>query len=457
MRRKRMFFILLILFLALWVHLPAQTGTAESILVRITEHLSVFEYEQAIALFDAIALPERNSTRLRLLEASVLSSAGKFTEARAIVESISSNEPNNTDALFILAAIEGVLGRTRQQQAALERIIAIEPNNAEALVSIGNLNLANRNIRSAAAFFHRAFSAEPENPGALLGLGRAFRMNQEWEDAELYLSHAVQLYPDMAEARIERARFYRGRGHLLLALEDLNEAKRIDPDNYWIAIDRGTLLVDMNIRALALEEFNRAIELSPGEFLAYIYSSALKDEFGDREGAERDYEILARMRPEYYFAFEGLGLHKMRRGQWAEARNAFMEAYRQAPDEHLYALLAAISWMHLEDITAPRAFLNQVIPRVPRDSFEWHMFRLFHDLTTRNFSGETNMIVRLDRETNETLKTQMLFYMAMYYEVRGNTNLANRNLLMAYELNVRAIPEFRLIDWMLTDRNLKPF
>jgi hypothetical protein len=55
------------------------------------------------------------------------------------------------------------------------------------------------------------------------------------------------------------------------------------------------------------------------------------------------------------------------------------------------------------------------------------------------------------------LKARMLFYMALYYEVRGNTALAEKYYLLVYEMNRRAIPEWRLNEWILTDRNLKPF
>jgi len=119
--------------------------------------------------------------------------------------------------------------------------------------------------------------------------------------------------------------------------------------------------------------------------------------------------------------------------------------------------LAAISWMRAENISSPRAFLQQTITRVDRETLMWHMFRLFIDLTARNFSGERDMAARLDRETSNVLKARMLFYMAMYYDVRGNTDLANRYFLLVNEMDVRAIPEWRFNEWILVDRELKQF
>jgi tetratricopeptide (TPR) repeat protein len=428
----------------------------ERILTQAVEYLAVSKYNEAIALFDTIPQPQRDSSSLRLLRASILSSAGRFAEARTGVEAVLAAEPGNIDALFMLASIEGVSGRRQQQIRALERIIAIESDNAEALISLGNVSLETRAYRQAAAYFHQVLSNDGRNAEAMLGLARALRMNTEWDNAEILLDRVVSLYPNMVEARSDRARFYLGRGRYREALEDFDAAIKLSPNDFYLAIDKANLLLEMDRKPEALAEFSRAIAINPNNYLPYAYTAGMKDEFGDHEGAERDYAILARLKPDYYFALEGLGLHKMRKGQWAEARDAFAEAYRQAPNEHYFALLTAICWMRMGDVTAPRTFLNQAQNRVTRNTLEWYMFRLYYDLTSRNYQSEYDMVTRLDREQDETIKARMLFYMAWYYDVRGNTALANRYFLMVNELDKKAIPEWRLNDWILRDRGINP-
>ena len=448
----------ILLILILWVRTlaPAQTD-AEPVLTRIADLLSASLYNEAIALFDTIPLPDRNSSHIRLIKATVMISAGRYTEARTIADAVSKEEPNNTEALFVLANVEGAQGRIRQQRTALERLIRIEPDNEAALIALGNLNIRSRAYRAAAANFHRILTKDPDNSAALIGMGRVFRMNGEWEEAELYFNRAVELHPGLPEARSERARFYKSRGRLREALSDLDEAKKLNPADYWIAIDRGSVLIDLNRKPLALEEFSRAIEINPSEFLAYVYSSGLKDDLGDLDGAERDYAILARLKPDYYYALEGLGLHKMKNENWAEARDAFMEAYRKAPQEHLYALLAAISWIRTGDLTGCRSYLAQAHAKVKRDTLDWYMFRLYYDLTARSYAGEHDMVSRLDQEKDLDLKARMMFYMAMYYDIRGNTALANKYFLLVSDMEKRAIPEWRLNEWITADRNLKTF
>jgi len=456
MSARKAIFISILLFLIFRgeVSVPAQTNTVEPVLTRIADLLSASKYDEAIALFDTIPLPERDSTHVRLIKATVLSSAGKYAEARAIAEAVVKGEPNNIEALFVLANVERAQGRDRQQRTALERIIKIEPDNVKALIDLGNLNLRTRSYRAAAGNFHRVITKDPKNFAALLGMGRTFRMNGEWADAELYFNRAVELHPALPEARSERARFYRARGRMKEALADLDEAKKLNPADYWIAIDRGTVLMDINRKPEALEEFSRAVNINPREFLGYVYTSGLKDDLGDTDGAEKDYAVLAKLKPDYYYALEGLGLHKMKNGNWAEARDAFMEAYRKAPQENCYALLAAISWIRMDDLPGARTFLGQAHAKVKRDTLEWYMFRLYHDLTARNYAGENDMAVRLDQEKDQDLKARMMFYMAMYYDIRGNAALANKYFLLVRDMDKRAIPEWRLNEWIIVDRKL---
>jgi tetratricopeptide (TPR) repeat protein len=205
----------------------------------------------------------------------------------------------------------------------------------------------------------------------------------------------------------------------------------------------------MNRKEEALAEFQEAIRLDPDLFVSYVFTAGIKDEMGDLDGAERDYTTLARLNPEYYFAFEGLGMLKMRKGRWAEARDAFTEAYRRAPEDSSYALLAAANWMRAGRMADPRQFLEQALRRVQRETAEWFLLRLYYDL-----AGDNDVAIRVDRETNPDTKSKMLYYLALYYDIRGNNGLADRYYLRVRELERRNIPEWRLNEWAIAQRNL---
>jgi tetratricopeptide (TPR) repeat protein len=423
----------------------------ESVLLDMANLLDQKDYDGALACFDGLDSDIAASDGIRLLKASVLSSAGRNGEARSMVDEIISQEPDNTEALFVLSALEGAQGKEREQKALLERIIKADPKHAQALSSLGDIALRGKSLRIAASYFDRALAAEPDNGEALIGRAGVYRYERKPKEAEALLNKAITRYPQWTAPLSERARLYREAGFFNDALKDLDRAEKINGQDYWIAVDRGMVLVDLNRKREALPEFNRAIAMNPEIFIAYVYSAGIKDEQGDYQGAEHDYGMLSRLKPEYYFAFEGLGVQKMRQGLWAEARDAFLEVYKKAP-EASYALLASLCWMRAGKLTDPKQFLEQALRKVARESLEWYMLRLYHDLT-----GDNDAAARIDREKDPLLKARMLYYLASFYDVRGNTGLANRYFLQVHELAQQSILEWRLNEWIVEERNLKAF
>jgi tetratricopeptide (TPR) repeat protein len=430
---------------------PLTAADTESILTRIALLLNRRDYGEALALFDRIDPAEAETSGIRLIKASVLAAAGRLEEARGIAGEIVSLEPGNMEALLVLANIEGAAGREREQRTLLERVIKTEPANTGALISLGNIALRGRSLRTAASYFDRALAADPQNGDALVGRAGVYRYERDPKNAETLLNKAVTLYPQWPLPYGERARLYSEAGFPNDALKDLDKAKDLDPRDYWVAVDRGNVLLDLNRKEEALGEFTRAIVLDPDNFLAYVYSAGIKDDLADHDGAEKDYLALTRLNPDYYFAFEGVGIHKMRKQLWAEARDAFVEAYKRAP-ETSYALLAAANWMRAGRQTDPRQFLEDAIRKTQRESLEWYMLRLYHDLT-----GDADVAIRIDRETKYDVKAKMLYYLAQYYDIRGNRSLADKYFLQSSDLNQRGILEWRLNDWIVTERSLKVY
>ena len=427
----------------------SQENHYEIILNEVIRLLAVRNYSSALALFDNLPPEDANSTEIQLLKAAILNSAGRTADAVQIASRIVSAESGNTEALMVLADAAAIDGRDRDRRNFLERIIAINPGHGRALTDLGNISLGNQNLFAAAGYFDRALAAEPDNGEALVGRAVVFRYQRDPRSSEQLLNRAAYLYPEWARPLHERARLYTGAGYFDDALRDLDNAKRMEPDNYWLYVDCGQVLMDVDRKSEALAEFSRAIELDPDNFLAYVFSAGIKEELGDYEGAEQDYTKMTRIRPEYYFGFESLGALLMKRKQWAGARDAFLSAYEQAPTEYTYALLAALCWMRAANQTAPRQFLAMVLRTAPRDTLEYSMLRLYHDL-----SGDLDVVVKVENETNTFTKARMLYYLASFYDIRGNRTLADRYYLMAQDIGEPAFIEWRLNEWILAEKGL---
>jgi tetratricopeptide (TPR) repeat protein len=439
------FFVFLLIFTGFSYGLFAQ----ENVLDDIARLLEVKDFSSVLELLDRLEPQDAENTQTLIVRASILNSAGRPAEARRIANGIIAKESNNTDALMILADAAALEGKDRDRRVFLERIIAINPGHVRALNDLGNIALGNRNLFVAAGYFDRALAAEPENGEALVGRAVVYRYNREQRRSEQLLNRAANLYPDWARPLHERARLYRGAGFYGDALEDLDAARKLEPDNYWIITDRGQVLMDLGRKQEALEDFNKAIEIEPENFLSYVFSAGIKNEFGDYNGAERDYVKLARLRPEYYFAFESLGVLYMKNKQWAKARDAFLEAYKQAPKEYTYVLLASVCWMRAGRQTDPKQFLAQVLRTVPRDTPDYTMIKLFHDL-----SGDADVAAKIEKEVNINNKARMLFYLASFYDIRGNRTLADRYYLMVQELDASSTIEWHLNESILAEKGI---
>jgi tetratricopeptide (TPR) repeat protein len=446
--------LLLFFTLSLGVLFPAVSQTAagavtQAVLTEVSQLMERREFPAALALFDTINPAEIQSPELQLLRASILNSAGRPAEARAIASGISTREPNNIDALLVLASSAAAEGKDREQRTTLERVIRIDPQNLKALSDLGYIALRANSLRTAAGHFDRALAIDGDYREALVGRAIVYRYARDPFRSEQLLNRAIRQNPEWAMPLNERARLYKGAGYPEDALKDLDEAKRLDPGSYWISVDRALTLIDLNRRPEALEELNRAVTLDPNGFIAYVYRAGIMEETGDYRGAEQDYQAILRIRPDYYFAAEGLGIIKMRNHQYAEARDAFLAAYRQAPREFNYALLAAINWMKAGRPSDPKQFLAQVLRTAPRDSADWQLLRLFHDL-----SGDSDAVARAGQEQNFDAKSRMLFYIANYYDVMGSKALANNFFLQVQEMNRRNTIEWKINEWMIEERGI---
>jgi hypothetical protein len=131
-----------------------------------------------------------------------------------------------------------------------------------------------------------------------------------------------------------------------------------------------------------------------------------------------------------------------------------MEAYRRVvqmggspSDESMYALLAAICWLRGGSRQEARPFLDEALRKEKRDSLEYGILRMYRD-----WAGDIDIINRADREKNPLVKSRMLFYLAWYYEIRGNKSLAEKLFLQVRDLEVKDSVECRLNEWILNAR-----
>jgi tetratricopeptide (TPR) repeat protein len=420
---------------------PEVPPGAEEILGKAVKFLDAGDYEAALALFGTIEEETRALPEIRLLEASVLLSAGRIAEARALTGEALAAAPDSEDGLFILAVIEQAAGNRAAQKAALERLVAINPRHGEALAALGSIALAARSYQTAASYFDRALAIDPGKAEALAGRAELYLRSKLPVQAKELLSRAIRLYPDWTAPLILRARIYRDENDRVKALSDLDAAKALDPRDFWVLYDRGRTLLDLGRREEALEDFDLAESLDKSNYLVYAYRGGLRDDLGDYPGAEADYRRLLALKPDYFYAWESIGVIKMRQQQWAAARDAFLKTYNAAPSNPTYALLAALNWFKAGGGRDLQQFLAKAMAAAPRDSIDYTMLRLY-----REQSGDSAAAAKIDKETNIDRKARMLYYLAEYYAINKKDALANR-----YFMEMKALSRWGILEWKLNE------
>jgi tetratricopeptide (TPR) repeat protein len=230
------------------------------------------------------------------------------------------------------------------------------------------------------------------------------------------------------------------------AVQDLGTAIELEPEFYWNYIDRGRHLLQMHRLQEAEADFSRAIQIDPEIFLPYVYRAGIYDRL-DRQGeAMADYRRAVDLNPEYFFAYAPLGVLCYLEENWDSAAEAFRRAYFYEPDNPSYALLAALSWMHLGDDQRARTYLGQQIGGFPEDAWPTLIARYF-----LNPALEGRTVDAAGRMKNKLERARTLFFIASRLLLEQRTETALRYLLLASEIERPDLPEKRIGEELLRD------
>ena len=82
-----------------------------------------------------------------------------------------------------------------------------------------------------------------------------------------------------------------------------------------------------------------------------------------------------------------------------------------------------------------------------RESLDYKIMRLLHDQGPIN--AENAIIKDLDKETDKNKRGKMMFYFAMYYQLKGMDKIANEYFAKITQMQTPLFFEYRLAEWAL--------
>ena len=77
-----------------------------------------------------------------------------------------------------------------------------------------------------------------------------------------------------------------------------------------------------------------------------------------------------------------------------------------------------------------------------RNSFEYLSLRLIHDMT-----GDSTLTLKIQNEESKKKKGKYLYYLALYWALKGNDSLAQKYYSEVTEIKGADFFEFRLAEW----------
>lgn len=408
------------------------------------------DLDAAIASFDSLSDENTKDSDLMLIKASLLISSGKTSDALKVLDALEENDPSNIEVLemkIVAAKAQGSKG-TSAKKAAISKVIALDPNNATANIELAQEQVINHKYKFARNYYKKALNSSPKDLGALFGYGQTSYYLNDIDEARIAFKKMLALNPNAAIAYQYLGKLEAEDENYKAALEYINKAIEIEDDNYDFYMDLGTYSRYRGKFADAEKAWTKAISINPDYFLAYTYRAGLYDEQNKLDLALNDYRKVVETNPKYYFAYEALGILAWHAESYDEARKAFETAYSYNKENVSYPLMIAACYIKAGQLQKAKLFLQQVMKGMAdKQTVEFSMVRLYHDQGPGN--AENDLAIKIPKIDKTTPKGKMLFYFALYYDLKGVNTLAAKYYAEVKNMNSPMFFEYRLAEWSL--------
>lgn len=400
----------------------------------------------AIALFDTADPTLLEDADLLILKASLLISAQRFPEASALVKDLLAKYPKNPDVLDIAMTLYTASGDTKNRNTLVTQVLKADPNNPTANIIQANGNILAKKWKLAKRNFQNALRGDGKNTQALFGLAQMCYYTDDLKMSRKVLDKLVSIDPENATAYQYIGKLYAEDENYKCATESVQKAISIDNSVYEYYLDLGQYLRSQGKYSDAEAAWTKAIELSPNYFLPYAYRAGLYDEQNKFKEALKDYNKVIETNPKYYFAYEEIGILEFHMGNYPQARACFMKA-DSIRSTSAYQLMATVCYLLEKDMANAKAYSEKSMKGMDRASLDYKMMRLFHDLGPGN--AENALINDIDKEQNRTDRGRFMFYMGMYYKIKGIPQITEEYFGKIIAMQAPLFFEYRFAEWEL--------
>ena len=424
-------------------------------ILKLQRTLSSGSVKDAISLYDEVPAEFANDEDLLVLKASLFVSDNQLNAAKSICLDLNSKNPSDPTVIELLAYIAKLQGDSGNQNKYLKALLAQDQYNVTANVEMAQSMFEGKNYKQARLYYQKALVREPDNEDVLFGLGQADyflggKDPSKDKEAEATFKKILEKHPDYAPAYSYLGKIAAADNRYKIASDYVKKAIDIDASNYNYFIDYGMYESNLGHYDTAIQSWTNAIALQPEYFLAYAYRAGIYDEQNNLEKAVADYRNVVKYNPNYYFAYESLGILSLKASDWSGAREAFEKCYEMDKTGNIsYPLMITYCYYKEGNKLKAKNFSDKVLRKLDRNSIEYVMLRVWHDE-----SGELPLPQKISALDNSNKKGKMYFYLGLYYELFGGVEMARENYAKVLSLKNPMFFEYRLAEWSLGSDNL---
>ena len=417
----------------------------EAVIIQVQKYINAGKRDVAVSYLENLEDPElQKDFSIRMILCSLLISQKEYEKATVICEALKSEYPGNVDVLELSAMLNRAKGNQSESKAELTEILKKDPKNPEANKAMGDATMLSKNYGVAKVHYKRALESNENDETAMLGYARACYFMEEDEEARKYLEKLIEQNPQNDEAYYNLAKLEYVQNNFNKAVIAIEKAIELNGTNYDYWIEYGLDSRYMGNFKKADAAWSKAIQLDPEYFLAYAYRAGLYEEEERVEEAIRDYRKVLKLNPKYTYAYESLGLLYFKAEQWKECAGAFMKCREYNPSDYTYPMLITYALYKMGKPFDSKEYANQALRKMNRESVEYSMLRCLHD-----GAGDDPLLRKIQKLESQTKKTQMYFYLGLFYDMFASPQLANAYFEKVVAQNDQVHYEWTLANWKL--------
>ncbi len=402
------------------------------------------DLEGAINHFASIPDELKDNSEMKILHASLLLSANRTKEAAEIAGELKARDPSNKEVLELSAQIALASGDSQAQNAALKQLLASDPNNAAANIILGDQQQLKKKYKLALNNYKRALISEPENHDALYGYGKMCWYTGDLKSAKDTFQKMYDIDNNDTTALSYLGKLAAEDENYKVAIDYVEKAIKLEPETYDFFLDYGSYLRNVGRYADAEKAWTKAIQIEPDYFLGYAYRAGLYDEQDKFKQALQDYHMVVKTNPAYYFAYEEIGILEFHEKNWAVARAAFSKA-NSIKSQTAYQLMIMATYIMENNHFEAKKLAQTVMKNMNKESLDYKMIRLYHDQGPVN--AENTISAALEKESDKTKRGKMLYYFALFYQMRGSDAIAKEYYSKVTKMQTPLFFEYRLAEW----------